>query len=96
MNNNYKLVESCKYALGEKHYSWTLYTALYQYRDNYYYILFDNDDIDNVIISCIVSPATANSLELAICEAINRPQTLETISDVYDNLQNTLQSQQFT
>jgi hypothetical protein len=83
MNNNYKLTESCKYNLGEKHYKWTLYTALYQHYDNYYYVIFDNEDAENVIISSVVTSSTINTLEQTILDTMIYPAKLETIDDIY-------------
>lgn len=91
----YKLVESCNYGMGENHYKWYLYTGLYQHRDIYYYIIFDIDDAENIIISCIVSTNLINELEKAILEAMRNSNRMEKIEDFYDELQNTFYGNMF-
>jgi len=85
--NDFKLAESNKYRIGDKGSEWDLYVGLYQNYTNYYYVIFDKDETDYAIISCVVSPSTANALEEAIHKAIVKPYTLGILQDVYDNLQ---------
>ncbi len=84
----YKLTESNKYNVGMNHYKWYLYTALYQHQNNYYFIIFDKENPDNIIVSAIVGSKTINDLENAIITAIEQhSNSLETIDDFYNELQ---------
>lgn len=93
--NAYKLVESNKYLIGDDHYKWYLYTGLYQNYQDYYYIIFDKEEPEKVIISCIVSPKTINELNDAICEGLRDANKLENIDDFYHALQNSFYANMF-
>ncbi|MGI6225701.1 MAG: hypothetical protein ACOYJ1_05525 [Peptococcales bacterium] len=83
----YRLAESRKHELGENYCSWQLHTELYQCGRSCYYVILDKDDSGIRITSSVVSPATANALEDAITTALARPERLETLDDVYNELQ---------
>jgi hypothetical protein len=91
----YKLVESNKYSVGEKHNQWYLYTGLYQYRDNYYYCIFDKDNTEDVIISAIVDSKTINCFENTILDVLRRPQGIETIDDFLNRLKSSFYGSMF-
>ena len=86
MNDQYKFVESSRYVVGERFSPWNLIVGLYQHYQDYFLIAFDEDDGEQYIQSAIVTPASANYLESAIIEVIQRPQGLDNIQDVFDVL----------
>jgi len=81
--------------MGEKHYKWELYTALYQHYDNYCYVIFDKEDTETVIRSSIVSPKTINAFEQNILDIIAKGNRIENINDFYNEFKNTFYSDSF-
>ena len=63
-----------------------MYAVLCQNHNNYYYLIFDKEEAETVIVSSIVGPATINDLEAAIIDAMRRPDKMESIADYYDKL----------
>ena len=87
MNQDYKVIDSKRFRVGERFAPLNLVVALYQNYDNYCYVAFDEDAMDQYIQSAIVTPATANALEDAITETIQNPYGLDSLDDVYERLQ---------
>lgn len=86
MKTNFKLTENKKYQAGENHCKWYLNVNLYQYYDNYYYEIFDNED-DQIIISETVSAKTINELEKTIFDTLNKTGSYDNINDLFNEIQ---------
>ena len=86
---NYK-----KYYVGENHYKWEVKIVIYQKNNLYKFVLTDDDDTI-YIASNYVTPSTANAIEKTINEIIHKPAKYETLTDIYNTLQNTSSGQVF-
>ena len=80
------MTEQFKYSMGEGHTQWTLTLIIHQRGKDYKLVLSDSED-DTCITTGYVSPATANTLEKTINNALYRAGSMESIEDVLAALQ---------
>ena len=83
-----------KYYAGENHYRWEVKLAIYQKRHLYKFVLTDNED--NIYAGTnYVAPETAAAVEKTIDEIMHKSVQYETITDIYNVLQDTFYGQLF-
>ena len=83
-----------KYCAGENYFKWEVKLVIYQKDDEYKFVLTDDEDTI-YIASNYVNQATANALEEAIDEIMYISARYESLSDIYDTLQDTSYGQVF-
>jgi hypothetical protein len=83
-----------KYYAGENHYQWEVKIVIYQKHNLYKFVLTDDEDTI-YIASNYVTPATANALEETINEIMHKSAQYESLTDIYNTLQNTFYGQVF-
>jgi hypothetical protein len=83
-----------KYYAGENYYQWVVKLVIYQEHNLYKFVLTDDEDTI-YIASNYVTPATANALEETIDEIMYNPARYESLTDIYDTLQDTFYGQVF-
>ena len=79
---------------GENLYQWEVKLVIYQKDDEYKFVLTDDEDTI-YIASNYVNQETANALEEAIDEIMYNPARYESLSDIFDTLQDTSYGQVF-
>ena len=80
------MTEYKKYYAGEQGGRWGIDVVIYQSRDNYKFVISDNDD-DMYLATNYVTPATANDIERTIDNIMEFSARYESIADVYEALQ---------
>jgi hypothetical protein len=83
-----------KYYAGENHYQWEVKIVIYQKHNLYKFVLTDDEDTI-YIASNYVTPAIANALEETINEIMHKSVQYESLTDIYNTLQNTFYGQVF-
>jgi len=83
-----------KYCAGENYFKWVVKLVVYQNHDLYKFVLTDDEDTI-YIASNYVNQATANALEEAIDEIMYISAQYESLTDIYDALQDTSYGQVF-
>ena len=81
-----------KYYAGENHYQWEVKLVIYQEHNLYKFVLTDDEDTI-YIASNYVTPSTANALEEAIDEIMYNSARYESLTDIYNTLQDTFYGQ---
>jgi hypothetical protein len=89
-----KMTEYKKYYAGENHCRWEFKLVIYQKSTLYKFVL--TDDEDNIYAaSNYVSPETAAALEKTIDEIMHKSVQYESLTDIYNALQDTFYGQLF-
>ena len=88
------MTECKKYYAGENHYQWEVKIVIYQKHNLYKFVLTDDEDTI-YIASNYVAPATAAALEETINEIMHKSAQYESLTDIYNTLQNTFYGQVF-
>lgn len=83
-----------KYYAGENHYQWEVKLVIYQKHNLYKFVLADDEDTI-YIASTYVTPAAANELEENINKIMHKSAQHESLTDIYNTLQNTFYGQVF-
>jgi hypothetical protein len=83
-----------KYYAGENHYQWEVKIVIYQKHNLYKFVL--TDDEDTIYASSnYVAPATAAALEKTIDGIMHKSAQYESLTDIYNALQDTFYGQLF-
>jgi hypothetical protein len=88
------MTEYKKYYVGENHYQWEVKLVIYQKHNLYKFVLTDDDDTIYIATN-YVTPAIANALEKTIEEIMHKSAQYESLTDIYNTLQNTFYGQIF-
>jgi hypothetical protein len=88
------MTECKKYYAGENHYQWEVKLVIYQKHNLYKFVLTDDEDTIYAA-SNYVAPVTANALEKTIDEIMHRSAQYESLTDIYNALQDTFYGQLF-
>jgi hypothetical protein len=88
------MTECKKYYAGESHCRWEVKLVIYQKRTLYKFVLTDDEDTIYAA-SNYVAPATAATLEKTIDEIMHKSAQYESLTDIYNALQDTFYGQLF-
>jgi hypothetical protein len=88
------MTECKKYYAGESHSRWEVKLVIYQKRTLYKFVLTDDEDAIYTA-SNYVAPATATALEKTIDEIMHKSAQYESLTDIYNVLQDTFYGQLF-
>jgi hypothetical protein len=83
-----------KYYAGENYCQWEAKLVIYQKHTLYKFVLTDDEDTI-YIASNYVTPATAAVVEKTIDEIMHKSAQYESLTDIYNTLQNTFYGQLF-
>ena len=83
-----------KYYAGENHYQWEVKLVIYQKSLCYKFVLADDEDTIYIATN-YVAPATAVKLDETIDKIMYESERYETLTDIYDKLQDTFYGQLF-
>ena len=83
-----------KYYAGENYFKWVVKLVIYQKDDEYKFVLADDEDTI-YIASNYVNSALADALEKTINVIMHNPARYESLTDIYNTLQNTFYGQFF-
>jgi hypothetical protein len=88
------MTECKKYYAGENHYQWEVKLVIHQKHNLYKFVLTDDEDTIYTA-SNYVAPVTANALEKTIDEIMHKSAQYESLTDIYNALQDTFYGQLF-